>query len=185
MLIMPLVLVLPGCGSDKESVSTAPLKPLPDARTPAEWAQRIVKRFLTPMNRDFEILNNLDNPTIRFYLATGEQATVETINRSMNDLKRCTDKLVVIGPPPEDDVEFEEVDRHFRDACKSYEEVADHVLEAVPLLTSGRTDVIERGQKILREAYAPSRRAAQLFKKAIKVAQRRREFRAAGLQPIS
>ena len=183
MVFLSLSLVLAGCGSEKKATTTAPLKLLPDAKNSAEWAQRIVQRFLRPLNRDLEILNNLNKPAVRFYITTGETETLKVIDLRMNDLSRCTDKLVVIGPPPSEDPEFQGVNDYFRRACKNYEEVAAKVQEAVPMLTSGRSDVVEHGEEVLREANQPSRRAAELLARAIRIAQKRPEFRAAGLQP--
>ena len=184
MMLLSLSLVAAGCGSDKKATTTtAPLKLLPDARTSAEWAQRIVQRFLKPLNRDLQILNNLNTPAVRFYIATGQKTTLRIVKTRMNDLSHCTDKLVVIGPPPREDPEFQGINEYFRQACKSYEDVAAKVQEAMPLLSSGRGDVVDRGDDILHQANRPSRRAATLFGRAIKIAQKRPEFRAAGLQP--
>ena len=186
MMLLALSLVAAGCGSGKKATTTtAPLKLLPDAKTSAEWAQRVVKRFLKPLNRDLEILNNLNKPTVRFYIATGQTETINVINRRMNDLAHCTDKLVVIGPAPKEDPEFRGIDDYFHRACKNYEQVAGKVQEAVPLLSSGRSDVVAHGGDVLRDANAPSRRAAELLQRAIRIAQKRPEFQAAGLQPTS
>jgi hypothetical protein len=184
MLFVSLALLAAGCGSEKdEGTTTAPLKLLPDAKTSAEWAQRAVRRFLRPLNRDLEVLNTLNTPATRLYITTGQPATLRVIDTRMKDLSRCGDKLVVIGPPPEQDPEFRGVHDYFRRACRNYEDVADKVLQAVPLLSSGREDVIERGTEVLRDANDPSRRAATLLGRAIEIAQKRPEFRAAGLQP--
>jgi hypothetical protein len=59
------------------------------------------------------------------------------------------------------------------------------VLEAVPMLSSGRTDVIEEGEKRLRDSTPESEAAAKDFQQAIKIAQTRSEFRNAGLQQSS
>jgi hypothetical protein len=186
MLFAGLALLTAGCGSKKEAATTTSTIPiLPDVRTSDEWAQRVVNRFLTPLNKDLQVLNGLNNPQIRIYIASGNRTTLNVIDRRMNDLKRCTDKLVTIGPPTTDDEQFQRVDRLFHSACKNYEEVAAAVLDAVPLLSSGRTDVIQEGQKRLAKMIPTSQAAARDFQKAIKIAQTRPEFRNAGLQSSS
>jgi hypothetical protein len=181
MLLLALALLAAGCGSKKQA-ETATIPLLPDAKTSDEWAQRIVNRFLTPLNKDLLVLNGLNNPQVRIYIASGNPTTLDIINKRMNDLQRCTDKLVTIGPPTSDDEQFQRVDELFHSACKNYERVADTVLEAVPMLSSGRNDVIEEGAKRLRKSIPKSEAAAKDFQKAIKIAQTRQEFRNAGLR---
>ncbi len=184
MLLAALALLAAGCGSKKQAeTSTIPL--LPDAKTSDEWAQRIVNRFLAPLNKDLQVLNGLNNPNIRIFIASGNKTTLNVIDRRMKDLQHCTDKLVTIGPPTSDDEQFQRVDRLFHSACKDYEDVADAVLDAVPLLSSGRTDVIQEGDKRLRKTIPTSEAAAKDFKQAIAIAQKRPEFRNAGLQSSS
>jgi hypothetical protein len=186
MLLAALALVAAaGCGSKKQASTTTAIPLLPDAQTSDEWARRIVNRFLTPLNEDLQVLNGLNNPQIRIFIASGNQTTLNVVNRRMHDLTRCTDKLVTIGPPTADDEQFQRVDRLFHSACKNYEDVADTVLDAVPKLSSGRTDVIEVGQDELRKSIPTSAAAAKDFKKAIAIAQKRPEFRNAGLQSSS
>jgi hypothetical protein len=185
MLLVALALLAAGCGSKKEAATTSTIPILPDARTSDEWAVRIVRRFLTPLNKDLQVLNGLNNPQIRIFIASGNKTTLNVIDRRMNDLKRCTDKLVTIGPPTSDDEQFQHVDRLFHSACKNYEQVADTVLDAVPKLASGRTDVIQVGTEELRKSIPPSRAAAKDFQKAIAIARTRPEFRNAGLQSSS
>jgi hypothetical protein len=184
MLLTAVALLAAGCGSKKaETTTSIPL--LPDAKTSDEWALRIVNRFLTPLNKDLQVLNGLNSPQIRIYIASGNQTTISILNKRMNDLARCTDKLVTIGPPTSDDEQFQHVDRLFHSACKNYEQVAETVLEAVPMLSSGRTDVIQEGEKRLRDSTPESEAAAKDFQRAIKIAQTRVEFRNAGLQESS
>jgi hypothetical protein len=185
MLLVALALLAAGCGSKKEAATTRAIPILPDAQTSDEWARRIVRRFLTPLNQDLQVLNGLNNPQIRIYLASGNQTTINVVNRRMNDLKHCTDKLVTIGPPTSDDEQFQRVDRLFHSACKGYEDVADTVLDAVPKLSSGRTDVIQVGEQELRKSIPTSQAAAKDLQKAIAIAQKRPEFRNAGLQSSS
>jgi hypothetical protein len=179
------LLAAAGCGSKKEAESTTTLQLLPDARTSDEWAQRIVRRFLTPLNQDLQVLNGLNNPQIRIFIASGNKTTLGVVNRRMKDLGRCTDKLVTIGPPTSDDEQFQRVNDLFHSACKNYEQVADKVLDAMPKLASGRTDVIQVGQEELRKSIPTSEAAANDFKQALAIAQKRPEFRNAGLQSTS
>jgi hypothetical protein len=185
MLLAALALLAAGCGSKKEAATTRAIPILPDAQTSDEWARRIVRRFLAPLNQDLQVLNGLNNPQIRIFIASGNPTTLRIINRRMNDLQHCTDKLVTIGPPTSDDDQFQRVDRLFHSACKRYEDVADTVLDAVPKLSSGRTDVIQVGEQELRKSIPTSQAAAKDFQKAIAIAQKRPEFRNAGLQSSS
>jgi hypothetical protein len=186
LLLVSLALLAAGCGSKREAATTSTTIPiLPDVRTSDEWAQRIVNRFLGPVNKDLQVLNGLNNPQIQIYIASGNPTTLNAIDRRMTDLEHCTDKLVTIGPPTTDDEQFQRVDRLFHSACANYEKVAAAVLDAVPLLSSGRTDVIQEGQKRLRKMIPASEAAARDLKKAIEIAQKRPEFRNAGLQSSS
>jgi hypothetical protein len=182
MLLAAIALLAAGCGSKKQAETTTTIPILPDARTSDEWAQRIVRRFLTPLNKDLQVLNGLNNPQIRIFIASGNKTTLRVIDRRMNDLMHCTDKLVTIGPPTSDDEQFQRVDRLFHSACKRYEKVAQTVLDAVPKLASGRSDVIQVGTEELRKSRPASQAAATDFQKAISIAQKRPEFRNAGLQ---
>lgn len=185
MLLALLTLLVAGCGSDKKTEPTTTLHLLPNAKTSDEWAQRIVNRFLTPLNRDLQVLTLLNNPDVRLYLAGGNQQTIGIVNRRMHDLRACTDKLVEIGPPTEDDAQFKRVAGLFKRACGNYEKVADAVLEAVPLIGSGRSDVIDRGVETLRDARDESEAAAHDFKRGVDIAAGRPEFKNAGLQSSS
>ena len=183
--LLGLALLAAGCGSKKQAETTTTIPILPDVRTSDEWAQRIVRQFLAPLNKDLQVLNGLNNPQIRIFIASGNKTTLGVIDRRMNDLTRCTDKLVTIGPPTADDEQFKRVDRLFHSACKNYEDVAGTVLDAVPKLASGRSDVIEVGTEELRKSIPVSQTAAKDFQRAIKIAQTRVEFRNAGLQQSS
>ena len=185
LVLVGLALLASGCGSKKEAATTSTIPILPDVQTSDQWAQRVVNRFLTPVNKDLQVLNGLNSPQIQIYIASGNKTTLGVIDRRMTDLTHCTDKLVTIGPPTSDDDQFQRVDRLFHSACRNYEQVAAAVLDAVPLLSSGRTDVIQEGQKRLRKMIPVSEAAARDFQKAIKIAQTRPEFRNAGLQSSS
>ncbi len=183
LVLASIAVLAAGCGSSAKKTSPSPgLHILPDVKTSDEWARRIVSRFLTPLNQDLQVLNGLNNPDIRIFIASGNKQTIGITTRRMNDLERCTDKLVEIGPPTTDDKEFQHVAGLFKQSCAPYEQVARKVLEALPKLSSGRTDVINEGEKTLRNSIPESEAAAKSFKRAIAIAERRPEFRNAGLQ---
>jgi hypothetical protein len=68
-------------------------------------------------------------------------------------------------------------------ACASYVQLAPQLKKATLYLSSGRTDVIANGRKLLRDARPLNNTAAQQFASAIRLAQALPEFRRAGLQP--
>lgn len=173
-----------GCGSEKES---PPLPtPLPPSATTEEWAGRVVNRLLRPMNRDLEVLATLDNPQTKLYIETGNETTLDVLDSSLNDLAKCSDRLVTIGPPPPtaDTIgQLRRVDAALRTACQHYEKVTEIVLSAVEMLSSGRSDVIERGEDKLKEAGPDARAGAQAYDKAFQIAQRIPEFQLHGVEP--
>jgi hypothetical protein len=185
VLLLALALLGTGCGSKKDS-SAAPPTLLPDARTPDEWAGRIVNRLMRPMNRDLEVLTNLNNPQIKIYILQENPATLDIINRRMTDLGKCSDRLLAIGPPPSDAADAKQlkrVDASLHRACPHYVRVSEAVLEAVEMMSSGRTDVVKEGEKKLEEAGPDSQAAAKAYEEAIRVAQNLDEFKLHGLKP--
>jgi hypothetical protein len=184
LLLLCTALAAGGCGSsNKQSKPPPPTNVLPQATTPDEWAQRIVNRFLRPLNKDLQVLNGLNSPEIRLYIASQNPTTIRILNRRLHDLQRCSAKLVAIGPPPVGRSALTQVNADFTKACTDYVHVAQTLLKAVEFLTSGRTDVIRRGQEIARSARDPSGRAADQLVAGIRIAQKLPEFRRAGLKP--
>jgi hypothetical protein len=182
-LLLCLSFAVAGCGS-KKNTATEPIGPvLPAAQTPQEWADRVVGIFLRPINTDLSVVSSFNNPQIRLYIASQNPTTLRIIKRRMNDLKRCSAKLVQIGPPPGDNEKLKTIDENFHKACKDYEVVADTLQKATPFLASGRTDVIAEGEKKIRSVRDESGRAANNFAAAIRLAQTMPVFRAAGLKP--
>jgi hypothetical protein len=172
------------CGSSKKASPVTTVGPvLPAARSPQEWADRIVNIFLRPIDKDLNVVTNFNNPQIQLYIASGNPTTLQIINKRMNDLKRCTAKLTQIGPPPRHRVPLKRINDHLHKACVDYEKVADTLQQATPFLASGRTDVIQEGQKRVRSAKPASGRAADNYAAAIRIAQGLPEFRRAGLKP--
>ena len=156
---------------------------LPAAQTPEEWADRVVNIFLRPINTDLNVVTNFNNPQIRLFIASQNPTTLRIINKRMNDLKRCSNKLVQIGPPPGDNPKLRKIDEDFHKACKDYEVVADTLQQATPFLASGRTDVMAEGEKKIRQVKDESGRAANTFADAIRIAQHMPVFQRAGLKP--
>jgi hypothetical protein len=178
-----LGLLLAGCGSSKKAASPPPSPTLPNARTPDQWARRIVDLFLRPLNRDLVVLNSYDNPQVRVYIISRNAQTLRIIHQRLGDLRGCTGKLATIGPPPSGEAALARVDRHFKTACKSYEDVAGKLLEATDSLASGDADKTTHGQRLVASARPASRRAADELLAGIKVAQSLPPFRRAGLKP--
>jgi hypothetical protein len=180
LLLLSLALVGAACGSEKESSSLEP------AATTQEWAQRIVNRLMRPMNRDLETLATLNNVQTKLYIQQGNQDTLDVLDERLTDLGKCTQRLDVIGPPPESDERIAELRRlgsTLREACRHYVKVSDLVLVAVELLSSGRSDVIPRGEDKLREAVPEATAGAAAYDRAFKMAQKISEFRLQGLTP--
>jgi hypothetical protein len=174
---------LAGCGSKKKA-STETIGPvLPAAQSPQEWADRVVNIFLRPINKDLSVVSSFNNPQIRLYIASQNPTTLRIITQRMNDLKRCSAKLVQIGPPPGDDEKLKTIDDDFHKACKDYEVVADTLQKATPFLASGRTDVMAEGDKKIRGVRDESGRAANNFAAGVRIAQSLPVFRRAGLKP--
>jgi hypothetical protein len=173
LTLLFVALLAAGCGSSKEDAA-------PTARTPDEWAQRIVNRFLRPLNQDLVVVTNFSSPQVRVYIATRNEQTLNAISTRLGDLKRCTNKLDSIGPPPSGQAAMARVYDRFRRACTAYERVADKLLDATDLLTKGRA---QRAESLLRSASPDSRDAAQSFAAGVKIAQSLAPFRRAGLRP--
>jgi hypothetical protein len=182
LLLLSVALVATACGSDKDSGSST----LPDAATTQEWAQRVVNRLLKPMNRDLETLATLNNVQTKLYIQQGNQDTLDVLNERMTDLGKCTERLDTIGPPPTTDersAELKRIETGLREACRHYVKVSELVLVAVELLSSGRSDVIPRGEAKLREAVPEATAGAAAYDRAFKIAQRFSEFQLQGLTP--
>ena len=182
-VLLCAVLLLSGCGSKKKTASV-PIGPvLPAAQTRQEWADRVVNIFLRPLNQDLAVVSSFNNPQIRLYIASQNQTTLRIINRRMNDLMRCSNKLVQIGPPPGNDSKLKTIDAKFHAACDDYQKVAAAIQNATPLLASGRTDVMSEGEKRLTKIRPSSGRAANNYVAGVKIAQNLPEFQRAGLKP--
>jgi hypothetical protein len=184
LLLLSTALALTACGSSHKSAQTSSLPHvLPTATTPNEWAQRIVNLLLRPLNRDLQVVNGFNDPNVLVYIANQNPTTLRIIRQRLGDLSQCASKLVTIGPPPAARTPLKRVDAQLRKACTTYVQLAADLRKATLFISSGRTDVIAEGRKILRNARPTNNTAAQQFATAIKTAQVLPEFRRAGLQP--
>jgi hypothetical protein len=184
-LLFCLALLGAGCGSEDKS-SAPPPTILPNAQNPDEWAGRIVNRLMRPMNRDLQVLSTLNSPQIKIYIEQQNPTTVNILKNRMTDLGKCSDRLLTIGPPPPDagDIkQLKRVDAALHRACPHYVNVSMLVLEAVEFMSSGREDVVKRGEQKLEDAGPDSQAAAKAYEEAIRVAQELDEFKLHGLKP--
>jgi hypothetical protein len=184
LLLVAAALALAACGSSNKSAQTTSVPHvLPTATSPDEWAKRIVNVLLRPLNRDLQIVNGFNNPTVIVYIANQNPTTLRIINRRLKDLSECSNKLVTIGPAPPSRKPLARVGSQLQTACATYVRLAADLQKATLFMSSGRADVIARGRQILREARPTNNAAANQFAVAIKSAQALPEFRRAGLQP--
>jgi hypothetical protein len=182
-LVVALGVFAAGCGGSDEEEGPPRL---PRADTAAEWALRVVDGLMRPTNRDIETLTTLNNPQTRIFIAEGNKDTLDVLNERLTDLRKCSDRLVTIGPPPPDaDLihGLRRVHGALRRACAHYVKAADTLLVAVELLSSGRDDVVARGEMKLREAGPDAAAGAKAYDEAFKAAQTIPEFRIHGVQP--
>jgi len=183
LMLLSLTLLLAGCGSKKDEGDVKVPGLLPPAGTSDEWAQRVVNRLLRPLNQDLIVITNFPSAQVRAYIVTQNEQALQTIHARLGDLRKCTQKLDVIGKPPEGNPALQRVDDRLRTACASYEDVADKLLKATDLLGSGKDAQVIEGEKLQASAGKPSRTAAQSLSAGIKIAQTLAPFRRAGLQP--
>jgi uncharacterized lipoprotein YmbA len=184
LILLASTLALTACGSSNKSAQTTSLpNVLPAATTPDEWAQRVVNRLLRPLNRDLQVVNGFNDPNVLIYIANQNPTTLRIVNSRLADLSKCSSRLVTIGPPPRSRRQLGQVNAQLQKACASYVQLAPQLKKATLYLSSGRTDVIANGRKILREVRPLNNTAAEQFAAAIRSAQVLPEFRRAGLQP--
>ena len=185
--LLATTLLAAGCGSsssnDAATTTAPPPRVLPRATTADEWASRVVNKVLRPLNKDLVVVANFNTPTIRVYLASRNQQTIDVITKRMGDLAKCSTRLQVIGPPPAGSAKLDQVNQHLTKACAAYVQVATKLLAATELLSSGNKDDAAKGDQALQAVRDPSSRAASELTAGIKVAQGVPAFRRAGLQP--
>lgn len=179
-LLLSVATLAAGCGSGDDGP-----EPLPRAATAEEWAGRVVNRLIRPMNRNIEVLGTLDDPQTTIYIQTQNKTTLDVLDRRLNDLAQCNEKLDAIGEPPPTEARpaMERVQGLFRKACTHYEQVAEKVIVAVKLMSSGRDEEVIRGHGELTEANRPAAAGAKAYDKAVLAAARLPEFQLHGLRP--
>ena len=165
-VVLLLGVAAAGCmGSDDEPE-------VEPARTRAEWATRLFRTILRPMNQNLQALNQTNNPQVRVYLVTGNETTIQILTRRMRDLGACSDKLSRVGPPPEDNPALEPIYANIERACPHYERVASLLLDAIPHLSSGDNEKVAEGDKLMRRLREPSRQAARSYARALALVNR-------------
>lgn len=183
-LSVVLALLAGGCssgGSKKKSATPQSPAVLPAAKTADEWARRVVDRLFRPLNRDLQVLNALNIPDVKIYIASANPDAIRILNRSLADLSLCNARLTSIGPPPKGQA-LGQVSRYLLLACGQYERVTSILKKAIPMLASGRADVTRQGQRLTAQARPPSGLAARYLLSAVKIAQKQPAFVRAGLQ---
>jgi hypothetical protein len=185
-LLLSLAALAVGCGGSDEEKESRPPTVLPRSTSVEEWASRLVNQLLRPTNKDIELLATLNNPQTKLFIVQGNETTLEVIRERMNDLGKCSDRLVTIGPPPAGETrlpQLRRIDAAFRTACTHYVKVSKKVLLAVRLMSSGRSDVIVRGERTLADAVPDATAGAEAYDRAVKLAVKIPEFRFVGLKP--
>jgi hypothetical protein len=182
--LLATTLLAGGCGSSssKNATTTAP-KVLPQAASADEWASRVVNKVLRPLNKDLVVVSNFNTPTVRIYIASKNQQTLDVINKRLGDLAQCSRKLEVIGPPPPGSAKLDQINNHLKKACGYYENVANQLLTATDLLSSGSKDDATKGDEAIQEVRQPSSNAVRELTAGVRIAQGIAAFRRAGLQP--
>ena len=185
--LLATTLLAGGCGSSSSNNAATTTAPppnvLPRATTADEWASRVVNKVLRPLSKDLPVVSNFNTPTVRVYLASRNQQTIDVINKRMGDLAKCSTRLEVIGPPPPGSAKLDQINQHLKKACAAYEDVANKLLAATELLSSGSKDDAAKGDDALQEVRAPSSTGARELTAGVKLAQGVPAFRRAGLQP--
>jgi hypothetical protein len=185
--LLATTLLAGGCGSSSSNnaaTTTAPApRVLPRATTADEWAKRVVDKILRPLNPDLAVVSNFNTPTVRVYIASRNEQTLDVIRKRLGNLAQCSTRLDVIGPPPAGSAKLGQVNEHLTKACAAYEDVATTLLHATDLLSSGSKDDAAKGDDLIQTVRDPSTKGAQELTAAVRLAQGIPAFRRAGLQP--
>jgi hypothetical protein len=181
--LLATTLLAGGCGSSKQAATTTAPKVLPQAVDADEWAARVVDKVLRPVNKDLVVVSNFNTPTVRVYIASRNQQTLSVLDKRLGDLAQCSTKLEVIGPPPAGSEKLQQVNDHLKKACAAYEDVANKLLSATDLLSSGKQDDAAKGDDAIQSVRDPSAQGAKELTAGVRIAQGIAAFRRAGLQP--
>ncbi len=187
--VLPLLaipLVLAACGGHKraDSTTTATTTGVPArvAATPQVYATRIVNLFLRPLSHDLGIINQLNSPDIKLYIAEGDKETLSVLDKTLTRLANCTRTLDLAGVPPPGHAALDRIDGRLRIACGDYERIAGLLKTGVADAAATDPAQKSKGQKEMAQALAPSKQAAIVFGQALELMKNRPEFRKAGLQ---
>jgi hypothetical protein len=170
LLLAVLGLVATGCGgSDDEPETTVADVTVPQAKTQAEWIDRLVNRFLLDMQENLNVVNGLRSNQAIIYIRTGNETAIRVLNERMTDLAKCSRKLDRVGPPPESEAPLERIYDRFRKSCPPYERLASSALKAVPLLSSRDPSDVAKGEREFAKIGRPSFEAARHFGAAVEL----------------
>jgi hypothetical protein len=169
-------LLLAGCGGGSNKSSTPGL-------TAEQYAERVVDRFLRPLNTDLGVLTALNKPDIKLYLLSGQKTTIRILESRLGDLSRCTSRLDAIGPPPSEPATLPRIDTKLREACQHYESVAKTLLRGLPELTSGDPARQRKGQRIFASVFEESKAGSLALQDAVSSMQENGAFLKAGVRP--
>jgi hypothetical protein len=173
LLLAFTVVLAAGCGGGEDE--QPPLPQVRPAKTEAEWANRLVSRFLGPIERDLQVVAALPAPDIQLGLYSGDAGTIELVDKRMKDLGQCSYKLARVGRPPKR--RLKPIQTDFSLACGEYERLAGIVLDAVPLLTSDDPAKKRRGRERFAGVREPTRLGARHFGRALRRIQKDKTLR--------
>lgn len=168
LLVLPAIvfaLVLGGCGAfggDDDEDAT------PAATSPKQYAQRMLP-YLKRMNRNLEVINLLRSPEIEIALAGQNPTTYRILNKTLDDLEACSDRLGVVGEPPADAAELIRAHNAFGQACEQYEEAAPLLREGIPLKYSPEPADRPKGIDTVAESADPLRLGSERFQGALEI----------------
>ncbi len=138
------------------------------ARSKQEWRSRLLRLLLRDLDRDLGILNALRSPQGQLYVYGANEEALRTLNTALEDLAECSSKLHRAGrPPPLGQPALGRAHRDLARACRSYEQLAEVLLEAVSLIASEKPAEQQKGREVFLRAGPPSRRAATYYGRAL------------------
>jgi hypothetical protein len=182
LLVLVCVLAVAGCsGSKHTTASTTSGVPARVAATPQIYANRIVNLFLRPMSHDLGVLNELNTPDIKLYIAEGDKETLSVLGKTLTRLKNCARNLDLAGVPPPGHPNLDRIDGRLRVACSDYEKIAIVLEKGVADAAALDPAQKRKGQNEMAKALQPSKQAAIVFGEALELMRNVPQFRRAGL----